>query len=143
MRCFNHATFGSASKERVERFYADLFDLRLMSWDYRPGQPSKIFGFVTDSPRQFVAPGQGRDIGISHYCLGVESFDRARVVKMLTDLAVAVQPPSPDRKACCGSGILYSGGETAFVRDPDGISVQITDMNYCAGMGPIGVIPAL
>lgn len=142
VRCINHATFGSASKERAEKFYADLFGLRMMSWDYRPREPSKILGFVADSPRQFIAPGQG-NIGISHYCLGVESFDRARIVKMLTDLGIAVQPAGGDRKGCCGSGIMYSAGETAFVRDPDGITVQMTDMNYCAGTGPIGVIPAL
>lgn len=142
VRCINHATFGSASKERVEQFYLDLFDLRLLSWDYRPGEPSKILGFVSDSPRSFIAPGQGR-LGISHYCLGVDSFDRGRVVKVLTDLGVPVRPAGADRRACCGAGIVYSAGETAFVADPDGISVQITDANYCAGAGPIGVIPAV
>lgn len=142
VRCINHATFGSASKERVEQFYMDLFDLRLLSWDYRPGDPSKILGFLNDSPRSFIAPGQGR-IGISHYCLGVDAFDRAKVVKMLTDLGVPVRPAGADRKACCGAGLVYSAGETAFLADPDGISVQITDANYCAGTGPIGVIPAI
>jgi len=142
VRCVNHATFGSASKERVERFYIELFDLRLLSWDYRPSEPSKILGFVSDSPRSFIAPGQGR-VGISHYCLGVDSFDRGRVVKRLTDLGVPVRPAGDDRKACCGAGIVYSAGETAFLADPDGISVQITDANYCAGTGPIGVIPAI
>jgi catechol 2,3-dioxygenase-like lactoylglutathione lyase family enzyme len=140
VRCINHATFGSASKERVERFYQDLFELRMLSWDYRPGEPSKILGFVADSPRQFIAPGQGRTIGISHYCLGVETFDYGRVAKAITDLGIMVPTAAADRKGCCGSGITYSNMETLFVRDPDGISVQLTDMNYCAGQGPIGVV---
>lgn len=142
VRCINHATFGSASKERVEKFYTDLFELRLLSWDYRPGEPSKILGFVGDSPRSFVAPGQGR-VGISHYCLGVDGFERARVVQVLSGLGVQVRPAGADRKACCGASIVYSAAETVFLADPDGISVQITDANYCAGTGPIGVIPAL
>ena len=90
--------------------------------------------------RQFVAPGQGRTIGISHYCLGVEAFDYARVAKAITDLGIMVPAPAAERKGCCGSGITYSNKETLFVRDPDGISVQLTDMNYCAGQGPIGVV---
>jgi hypothetical protein len=114
-----------------------------MSWDYRPREPSKILGFVADSPRQFVAPGQGERIGISHYCLGVESFDRERVVRTLTDLGATVRPAGAPRKGCCGSEITYSPSDTAFVQDPDGFSVQLTDMDYCAGTGPRGVIPAL
>ena len=143
VRNINHATFGSASKERAERFYQDVFGLRLMSWDYRPREPSRILGFVADSPRQFVAPGQGRRIGISHYCLGVEGFNRERVVRTLSELGVSVRPAGEPRPGCCGSGITYSPSDTVFFQDPDGFVVQLTDMDYCAGTGPIGVIPAL
>jgi catechol 2,3-dioxygenase-like lactoylglutathione lyase family enzyme len=144
VRCINHATFGSVNKTRIENFYADLFGMKQISWDYRPAEPSKIFGFAAaESPRSFVAPGQG-SVGISHYCLGVESFDQAKVIRMLTDLGTTVPPPqTAPRKACCGAGIMYQPTDTVFVSDPDGIRVQLTDMNYCAGTGPLGVEPAL
>jgi catechol 2,3-dioxygenase-like lactoylglutathione lyase family enzyme len=140
IRCINHVTFGSASKERAERFYRDVFALPMLSWDYRPGEPSKILGLGTGSPRSFIAPGQGRNVGVGHYCLGVEKFDRERVVQMLTDHGAPLQPPGKERPGCCGSKVVYSATETAFTRDPDNISVQLTDMDYCAGTGPIGTM---
>jgi catechol 2,3-dioxygenase-like lactoylglutathione lyase family enzyme len=141
VRCINHATFGSPDKGRIERFYQEAIGLTVISWDYRPGEPSKILGFAAVSPRSFVAPGQG-PIGISHYCLGVESFDHGLVVKALAEAGARVRPAGPDRPGCCGSAVKYSATETTYIQDPDGFTVQVTDMDYCAGTGPIGVTPA-
>ena len=38
-RSINHITFGSASKERVERFYGDVFGLPMIPWANRPREP--------------------------------------------------------------------------------------------------------
>jgi catechol 2,3-dioxygenase-like lactoylglutathione lyase family enzyme len=140
LRCINHVTFGSSSQERAERFYRDLFSLPMLSWDYRPAEPSKILGLGTGSPRSFIAPGQGRNIGVSHYCLGVEKFERERVAQALAEHGVTVQPATKARPGCCGSKVEYSATETVFTRDPDNFSVQLTDMDYCAGTGPIGTV---
>jgi len=138
VRAVNHITFGSSSKEGAERFYRDLFGLPLLSWDYRPGEPSKILGVSVEAPRQFIAPGQGRTIGVSHYCLGVDRFDRDAIAKVLTAHGIAVPPAGQDRPGCCGSAIVYNAGETVYGRDPDGFSVQFTDSSFCAGTGPLG-----
>lgn len=137
-RSINHVTFGSASKEGAERFYRDLFGLPVMSWDYRPPEPSKILGLSVESPRQFIAPGQGRAVGVSHYCLGVEGFDRDRIAQVLVAHGVAVPPPGASRPGCCGAAVMYSATETVYARDPDGFSVQFTDTNFCAGTGALG-----
>ena len=136
-RSINHITFGSASKERVERFYRDVFGLPMISWDYRPQEPAKLFALSPASPREFVAPGQG-SLGVSHYCLGVPGFDRAKLVQVLTDHGVKTPPPA-DRPGCCGSKVVYEASETLFgLRDPDGFSVQLADLEFCAGIGPLG-----
>ena len=112
----------------------------MLSWDYRPSEPSRILGVAAGSPRQFIAPGQGRAIGVSHYCLGIEGFDRDRIAQALKDHGITPQP-SGDRSGCCGSKVVYSGSETIFgLRDPDGFSVQLTDADYCAGTGPLGTV---
>ena len=140
MRCINHVTFGSSSKERAENFYRDLFGLPMLSWDYRPAEPSRILGVAAGSPRHFIAPGQGRAIGVSHYCLGIEGFDRERITQALKEQGITPQP-SGDRVGCCGSKVVYNGSETIFgLRDPDGFSVQLTDADYCAGTGPLGTV---
>ena len=138
VRSINHVTFGSASKEGADRFYRDLFGLPVLSWDYRPGEPSRILGLSVDAPRQFIAPGQGRAIGVSHYCLGVEGFNRDAVAQALVAHAVAVPPAGKERPGCCGSAVVYSPNETVYGRDPDGFSVQFTDTNFCAGTGALG-----
>jgi catechol 2,3-dioxygenase-like lactoylglutathione lyase family enzyme len=138
VRAVNHVTFGSSSKEGAEKFYRDLFGLPLLSWDYRPGEPSKILGVAVDAPRQFIAPGQGRAIGVSHYCLGVDGFDREAVARVLTAHGMSVPPIGRERPGCCGSAIVYNPAETVYGRDPDGFSVQFTDSNFCAGTGPLG-----
>jgi catechol 2,3-dioxygenase-like lactoylglutathione lyase family enzyme len=138
-RSINHITFGSASKERVERFYADVFGLPMISWDYRPREPSKLFALSQANPREFVAPGQG-PLGVSHYCLGVPGFDRARLVRVLTEHGLKTPPPV-DRPGCCGSKVVYEASETLFgLRDPDGFSVQLADVEFCAGIGPLGTV---
>jgi catechol 2,3-dioxygenase-like lactoylglutathione lyase family enzyme len=138
-RSINHITFGSASKERAERFYAEVFGLPMISWDYRPREPSKLFALSAANPREFVAPGQG-PLGVSHYCLGVTGFDRARLVQVLTDHGVKTPPPA-DRPGCCGSKVVYEASETLFgLRDPDGFSVQLSDVEFCAGTGPLGTV---
>ena len=135
----NHITFGSSSKERVERFYREVFGLPMISWDYRPQEPSKLFALSPASPREFVAPGQG-PIGVSHYCLGVPGFDRATLAQLFTAHGVKSPPPA-DRPGCCGSKVVYSGSETIFgLRDPDGFSVQLADVEFCAGTGPLGTV---
>lgn len=138
-RSINHITFGSSSKERAERFYRDVFGLPMISWDYRPQEPSKLFALSPASPREFVAPGQG-PLGVSHYCLGVPGFDRVRLAQLLMEYGVKT-PPAVDRPGCCGSKVVYSGSETIFgLRDPDGFSVQLADVEFCAGTGPLGTV---
>jgi len=139
-RAVNHVTFGSASKERAERFYRDLFALPLLSWDYRPAEPSKILGVGSGSPRQFIAPGQGRNVGVSHYCLGIEGFSREQVTRALGERGIQYRP-STGSSGCCGANVVYSPDETVFgLTDPDGFSVQLTDVDYCAGTGPLGTV---
>jgi catechol 2,3-dioxygenase-like lactoylglutathione lyase family enzyme len=140
VRAVNHVTFGSASKESAEKFYRDLFGLPVLSWDYRPSDPSRILGISVDAPRQFIAPGQGRTIGVSHYCFGVDGFDRERIAKTLSDHGIAVPPTGTPRPGCCGSAVTYNPAETVYGRDPDGFSVQFTDSNFCAGIGPLGTM---
>jgi hypothetical protein len=70
----------------------------------------------------------------------VEGFDRDRIARTLTEHGIAVQPAGKERPGCCGSALAYNPAETVYGRDPDGFSVQFTDANFCAGIGPLGTM---
>jgi hypothetical protein len=80
---------------------------------------------------QFLAFSASSESGrIDHFCLGVDRFDSAEMVKRLAAHGVKASvrmradsnPPT----------------EELTFRDPDNIRVQLQDVTYCGGEGKLG-----
>ena len=133
VRTLNHFTIIVANVERAVAFYQRVFGMRMQ---YNQGTEADwsrkvipIIGFGNGP--QFLAFAAGKDAGrIDHFCLGVDKFDSADMVKRLAAHGVKAgvrmradsNPPS----------------EELTFRDPDNILVQLQDVSYCGGEGRLG-----
>ena len=71
---------------------------------------------TADVPRsKAVEPGQRA--GYDHFCFGVDAFDASRALAVL-EAAVPEAQPS------------LESGDQVFLRDPDGVRVQLADVKY-------------
>jgi len=117
----NHVTLFVPNVQKSVEFYQNLFGMRVLT----PQEPginlSAGTGFLG------VYPGQPRASGsIDHLCLGLENFDADRVLKTLTDRGVK-------------GGIRLRGDtKELYFTDPDNIRVQLQDVSYRGGVGPLG-----
>jgi glyoxylase I family protein len=133
VRTLNHFTIIVADVQRAVAFYQRVFGMRMQ---YNQGTEAdwqkKIIPIVgIGKGPQFLAFAAGKEGGrIDHFCLGVEKFDAADVVKRLAAHGVKASvrmradstPPS----------------EELTFRDPDNILVQLQDVTYCGGEGKLG-----
>ncbi|MBM3773161.1 MAG: VOC family protein [Acidimicrobiia bacterium] len=133
VQTLNHFTIAVADVPRAVAFYRRVFGLREQ---YNQGTEADwsrkvvpVLGFGNGP--QFLAFSASKEAGrIDHFCLGVEGFDSADVVKRLADHGIKASvrrrrdsdPPT----------------EELMFRDPDGISVQLQDVAYCGGEGRLG-----
>jgi catechol 2,3-dioxygenase-like lactoylglutathione lyase family enzyme len=133
VRTLNHFTIIVADVQRAVAFYQRVFGMRMQ---YNQGTEADwqkkvipVVGFGKGP--QFLAFAAGKDAGrIDHFCLGVEKFDAAEMVKRLAAHGVKAavrmradsNPPS----------------EELTFRDPDNILVQLQDVSYCGGEGKLG-----
>lgn len=132
-RTLNHFTIAVADAPRAVDFYKRVFGMREQ---YNQGTEADwnkkvlpVLGF--GSGPQFLAFSTSKEPGrIDHFCLGVDNFDSADVVKRLAAHGIKAgvrlrkdsDPPT----------------EELMFRDPDGISVQLQDVTYCGGEGKLG-----
>ena len=116
----NHVTIFVQDVEKSAAFYRDLFAMPLLT-PQPPGLNLRAgTGFLG------IYPAQGRHIGIDHLCFGLENFDPDAVLKKLTDRGI--------------SASIRRRGDTKelMLTDPDNIRVQLQDVSYTGGVGPLG-----
>jgi catechol 2,3-dioxygenase-like lactoylglutathione lyase family enzyme len=133
VRTLNHFTIAVADVERAVAFYQRVFGMRLQ---YNQGTEAdwqkKVIPVVgIGKGPQFLAFSAAREPGrIDHFCLGVDKFESAEMVKRLAAHGVKASvrmradsnPPT----------------EELTFRDPDNILVQLQDVTYCGGEGKLG-----
>jgi catechol 2,3-dioxygenase-like lactoylglutathione lyase family enzyme len=135
VRTLNHFTIVVADVQRAASFYQRVFGMRLQfNQGTEADWQKKVIPIVgIGTGPQFLAFAAGKDAGrIDHFCLGVEKFDAAGMVKRLAAHGVKASlrmradsnPPS----------------EELTFRDPDNILVQLQDVTYCGGEGKLGEI---
>jgi glyoxylase I family protein len=133
VRTLNHFTIMVADVQRAVAFYQRVFGMRTQfSQGTEADWNKKVIPIVgIGKGPQFLAFAAGKDAGrIDHFCLGVEKFDAADMVKRLAAHGVKAgvrkradsDPPS----------------EELTFRDPDNILVQLQDVTYCGGEGRLG-----
>src|SRR5262249_25239433 len=73
---------------------------------------------------------------ITHFCLGVEGFDAARILATLAQHGVTKGDAPGPLKAAVST--RDDGTAELSFGDPDGIECQLQDASYCGGTGPLG-----
>jgi catechol 2,3-dioxygenase-like lactoylglutathione lyase family enzyme len=147
LRTFNHVTLVVSDLQRSIDFYQGLFGLPVQTRQgadgatLRIGSGPQLLGLTTN-------PSSGnRTPRIDHMCVGVEGFDLDRLLKHLADQGV---PKSDEQGAMRvqvrmrgeDRGGMASGTPEVYIGDPDGIILQLQDVSYCAGSGPLGNVCA-
>jgi catechol 2,3-dioxygenase-like lactoylglutathione lyase family enzyme len=119
----NHATMFVPDPERSIAFYRELFGMPVLS---RQGGGANL---AAGSGGAFVGifGGPGTEPAIDHLCLGVTDFDRDRIVAQLEQRGLEPRVRMRDDAI-----------PEIYVRDPDGIQLQIQDEGYCGGSGELG-----
>jgi catechol 2,3-dioxygenase-like lactoylglutathione lyase family enzyme len=118
----NHVTVFVPDVKKSVQFYQDLFGLPLLTRQDPGINLSTGVGFLGIYPTQGGAGGGS----INHLCFGMENFDADAVLKRLTDRGVKA------------SIRLRGDTKELYFTDPDGIRVQLQDVRYKGGTGPLG-----
>jgi len=129
VRTLNHVTLTVTDVQRSVAFYQRLFGLRVQTdqgteadWS-APAVPVLAIG----SGPQFIAFGRGTTPSINHFCLGMDGFEVDRVGQTLASHGLK------------GRVRMREGAVPELMfPDPDNLAVQIQDVRYCGGSGPLG-----
>jgi len=111
-RTLNHVTINSTDVRRSKAFYQRLAGLSVRDEGKDFCELRLEGGFLG-----LYAPEAGERNGFNHFCFGIEAYEPKRV---LGDLKQAIPEAHPTLKY----------GDQVYVRDPDGVRVQLADMSY-------------
>jgi catechol 2,3-dioxygenase-like lactoylglutathione lyase family enzyme len=140
----NHITIRVSDLKRSLNFYQSLFGMAIQS------HQGATVGLRIGSGPQHIgmsAAGPNEKIGIHHFCMTVEGFNVERVLKILASHGVTPRGegaglPGPlksyvrMRHEAEGGG--KEGSPELYFTDRDGILLQLQDVSYCGGAGPMG-----
>ena len=136
VRTLNHVRLVVPNVQRTVEWYLKLTDMRLQTYQELEAGP-RTQGFVgppipvlkVGSGPQFVAliEGSGPAAFRPHVGFGVEGFDPDKIIKSLAQHRVRWR-------------IREREGATVevLVDGPDGVDIQLQDVSYCGGRGPLG-----
>lgn len=116
----NHVTVFVKDVQKSVEFYQRLFAMPVLT-PQPPGINLKAgSGFLG------IYPADDRPNGINHLCLGMPNFDANAALRKL--------------QAHSLNANIRSRGDTneVYFTDPDGIRVQLQDVRYIGGTGPLG-----
>jgi catechol 2,3-dioxygenase-like lactoylglutathione lyase family enzyme len=122
VKTMNHVSIFVPNVQKSMDFYQSVFGLPLLT-KQEPGMNlSTGAGFLGIYPAQAGATAGS----INHVCFGMENFDADAMLKKLAERGVKAS--------------IRLRGETKelYFTDPDGIRVQLQDVKYKGGAGPLG-----
>jgi catechol 2,3-dioxygenase-like lactoylglutathione lyase family enzyme len=122
VKSLNHISVFVPDVQKSVKFYQDLFGMPVLT---RQGAGMNLncgAGFFGIYPAQ----GGATTGSINHLCFGLENFDADAVLKQLADRGVK------------GNIRLRGDTKELYFTDPDGIRVQLQDVRYKGGVGPLG-----
>lgn len=139
VRSLNHMTLTVSDRKRSVEFYQGLFGLPVQ---HRQGVST---GLRIGSGPQYISlaqSGANARPAIAHFCMTVDRFSVERVTRALADHGVLKGDPGPMktwvRMRGPDAGGANEGTPELHLGDPDGIDVQLQDIGYCGGAGPLG-----
>lgn len=117
----NHVTVYVRDVGRAQSFYQTLFGMPVRTQQAPGVNLSCGDGFLGLYPAGNDKPGR-----IDHFCLGLARFDAETTKRKLVDAGI--------------DAAISQRGDTKelYFTDPDGIDVQLQDVRYRGGVGPVG-----
>ena len=123
-RSIKNVSIGVSDVQHSAAFYQQVFGLPALRTLQSSG--NEVYGL--DFNGRFISLDPQSNAGlITHFSIGVDNFQPLRDVEALR---------------AAGFEIVASSSEHVFVRDPDGVSVQITDTDYTAACASCTPPPA-
>jgi catechol 2,3-dioxygenase-like lactoylglutathione lyase family enzyme len=120
VRQLNHVTIFVENVQKSVDFYQRLFGMPVLT----PQPP----GINLKAGTSFLGiyPAQGRPTGIDHFCLALDGFNADDTLEKLSSHGL--------------TGSIRRRGDTKelMFTDPDNIRVQLQDVSYTGGVGPLG-----
>ena len=118
----NHVSIFVPDVKKSVAFYQDVLGLPLLTRQDPGINLDAGAGFLGIYP----APAGTTGGSINHVCFGMEKFDADAVLKALTERGIKAN--------------IRLRGDTKelYFTDPDGIRVQLQDVKYIGGTGPLG-----
>ena len=108
----NHVSIRAADVPRSKAFYQSLTGLAVRAEDRDFCEFRLEHGFLG-----LYAIEAGQRAGYDHFCFGVDAFDAPRALAALKSALPGAQPS-------------LESGDQVFLRDPDGVRVQLADVTY-------------
>jgi catechol 2,3-dioxygenase-like lactoylglutathione lyase family enzyme len=116
----NHVTIFVHDVRKSVEFYESMFGMPVLT-----PQPPGI-NLSTGSGFLGIYPAQGRPTGINHLCLALDNFDADNTLRKL------------NAKGVKGNIRLRGDTKELYFTDPDNIAIQLQDVSYRGGVGPLG-----
>jgi catechol 2,3-dioxygenase-like lactoylglutathione lyase family enzyme len=143
LRDLSHFTLFGPNATRSQAFYRDLFGLFIQAH-----QGTALAMGVGSGPQFLMMAGAAGSTGaINHGCFFMEKFNPDDVLKTLADYGIKprgnVGGGEPPLTCYVTLRMENRGGSPGgtpelYFTDPDGILLQIQDVNYCGGAGRLG-----
>jgi catechol 2,3-dioxygenase-like lactoylglutathione lyase family enzyme len=118
---FNHASLIVSDLDRSVAFYQRTFGLPV-----RSTQQGGVNLAVGDSFLGIYQAGANAMPHINHICFGIRDFDPAATVAALESQSLPAESRTRD------------GVTQVYTADPDSLRIQLQDVSFCGGVGPLG-----
>ena len=117
----NHASLIVSDLDRSVAFYRQTFGLGVKST-----QQGGVNLAVGDAFLGIYQGGQTAMPHINHICFGIPSFNPAATVAALESRGLPAESRTRD------------GVTQVYTADPDNLRIQLQDVSFCGGVGPLG-----
>jgi catechol 2,3-dioxygenase-like lactoylglutathione lyase family enzyme len=117
----NHASLIVSDLDRSVAFYRRAFGL-----DVKSTQQGGVNLAVGDAFLGIYQGGQTAMPHINHICFGIRDFDPAATVAALEGQGLPAESRTRD------------GVTQVYTADPDNLRIQLQDVSFCGGVGPLG-----
>jgi catechol 2,3-dioxygenase-like lactoylglutathione lyase family enzyme len=117
----NHASLIVSNLDRSVAFYQRTFGLAVKST-----QQGGVNLAVGDAFLGIYQGGPNAMPHINHFCFGLRDFDPAATVAALEAQGLPAESRTRDGVTQC------------YTADPDNLRIQLQDVSFCGGVGPLG-----
>ena len=139
VKSISHVTLTVSDPQKSVEFYQAIFGMPIQA---RQG-PVTVLRVGAGPQFLAVMPAGNARPRIDHFCVTTENFKLDRVLEQLAANGISKSQPSAPmtysvRMRGPNAGGAQDGTAELYIADPDGLRIQLQDVSYCGGAGPLG-----